>query len=135
MGTEVGGIDARRRPVVRVTTPGDEIGLLALLDTGFNGELLCNVDAARALKIKPQGDVTRVELAGGLRQDAQYGWLQIVWLGLPRLVRVLVSSNAADARLLPNDDEPVALLGTGLLWPHLVLLDFSAGTVEIEALD
>jgi hypothetical protein len=30
-------------------------------------------------------------------------------------------------------DEPVMLIGTALLNPHLVLLDFAAGTIEIES--
>ena len=114
MGVEIGGIDARRRPIVRIATPDSDVGFLVLLDTGFNGELLCNIDVARGLGVRPQSVVTKVELAGGVQHDVQIGSLQIIWLGVPRRVRVLVAATANMTRS-PTDGEPVALLGTDLL--------------------
>ena len=51
----------------------------------------------------------------------------IMWLDRERRVRVLVSD---DWRTV--GDAPVGLLGTDLLAPHLLLVDFAEGAVEIE---
>jgi hypothetical protein len=51
----------------------------------------------------------------------------IDWLGEQRSVRVLVSSAWRS-----GGDDPVGLLGTELLKPHLLLVDFGKDTVEIE---
>jgi predicted aspartyl protease len=101
-----------------------------LLDTGFNGELLCDRLAASQLGVKPVGGLQRVELADGVKRDAQYGSLAILWLGQERQVQVLVS---LDEPRRKADGEPIALVGGALLAPSLVLLDYASGTIEIEA--
>jgi hypothetical protein len=50
-------------------------------------------------------------------------------MGKPKLVDVFISLETGPAR---GDDEPIALIGTALLRPHMLLIDFEAGTVEIE---
>ncbi len=104
--------------------------MLALLDTGFNGQLLCDRVAASLLGVVPSGRTEHVELAGGVQREAQVGWLRILWLGRERQVQVLVSMDETQPQ---RDGEPTALVGGGLLAPSLILLDYGAGTIEIEA--
>ena len=104
--------------------------MLALLDTGFNGQLLCDRKAASQLGVAPSGRTERVELASGVERQAQYGLLVIFWLGRERQVEVLVTADEPRTKV---DGEPMALVGGALLSPSLVLLDYGAGTVEIEA--
>ena len=40
MGTAVGSVDELRRPLVRILRVGSEDSFVALVDTGFNGDLL-----------------------------------------------------------------------------------------------
>ncbi len=130
MGVALGSIDGRFRPLLRIrcSNGGDEI--LALLDTGFNGERLCDRIVAAEIGTIPSGRSDSVELAGHIKSQAQVGHATILWLGQPRQVRVLVSM-APPARHV--DGEPVAIVGGALLAPSLVLLDYAAMTVEIEA--
>lgn len=131
MGTELGSIDGRGRPLVSITLPDRDTNLLALLDTGFNGALHCTRDIASVIGVVPQSEPIEVELAGGVMQNAQMGSLLIMWFGRQRQVDVFIAPSLAGRRRVV-DGEPVALFGSSLLAPHLVLLDYGAGTVEIE---
>ncbi len=130
MGVALGSIDGRFRPLLRLERPGGIDDVLALLDTGFNGELLCDRIVASHLGVVANGQLERVELAGGIEREAQSGRLTILWLGKVRQVQVLVS---VDEPRPKADGEPIALVGGALLAPSLVLLDYGAGTIEIEA--
>jgi predicted aspartyl protease len=125
----LGSVDLRGRPVVRIAHMQGEDEFLAIVDTGFNGQLL--VSESDLLQFGP--GTTRVsatvEVAGGLVQEVERAYYQIMWMGKSRLVDVIIS---IDTRRLSAGDEPIALIGTGLLKPHLLLIDFDAGTVEIE---
>jgi predicted aspartyl protease len=125
----LGSVDLRGRPVVRIAPIHGEDEFLAIIDTGFNGQLL--VSEPDLVKLGP--GTTRVsatvEVAGGLIQDVERAHYQIMWMGKPRLVDVFIS---LDTSLPSASDEPIALIGTALLRPHLLLIDFDVGTVEIE---
>lgn len=103
-----------------------------MLDTGFNGDVMINVADAEALGVILSPLQVRVTLAGGQRADARQGEVQLEWLGQVRRTRVFVTETQAPPH---RDGDPVALIGTRLLAPHLLLIDFEAGTVEIEAQD
>ena len=111
--------------------PDRDTNVLVLLDTGFNGALHCTRDIASEIGVVPVSERIEVELAGGVTQQAQVGSLRIVWFGRQRNVDVFVTASPASPRRLV-DGEPVALLGSLLLAPHLVLLDYGINTVEIE---
>ena len=105
--------------------------VLALLDTGFNGELMMsNLDAVRLGVVLQQSKRT-VEVAGGRHVDVQRGLLPIRWLGRLRRTEVFVTNAPSPVR----PDDPVALLGTKLLTPNLLLVDFQSNTVEVEEQD
>ena len=125
MAKVIGSVDQRRRPVVRVEGRTD--GIPAVVDTGFNGELMLTRPAAHALGVTGVLREADVELGDGSIAHVYEGVATIRWLGEDREVGVLVSDT-----WLTMGDAPVGLVGTELLSPHLLLVDFAQGTVEIE---
>lgn len=123
MAKVMGSVDDRGRPVVRIEA-GD--GLLLVIDTGFNGDLMITRAAATAIGVTPVSREMDVELGDGSIGRVHQGRVQLPWLGEDRAVRVLVSN-----AWTTTGDEPVGLIGTELLTPHLLLIDFAARTVEI----
>ena len=101
--------------------------MLLLVDTGFNGDLLLSAPAARALAIWGIGRTRTIELGDGTAAELRQERAQIAWLGTAREVRALVADSWQ-----PRGDDPVGLIGTELITPHLLLIDFAARSVEIE---
>ena len=130
MGVELGSIDERRRPLIRISVAAGD-SFLALVDTGFNGDLYMTERVAAALRLDYSNGKGDVELAGGRQTNVWTGRAHIAWLGETRTVDVFVAPDTERSRP-PRDGDPVALAGTGLLYPHIVMLDFAASTVEIE---
>jgi predicted aspartyl protease len=115
--------------VVRLGRTDGQDDFLALVDTGFNGGLFIAAADAAHLGV-PLNDVkVKVKLAGGVQQSVVRTKWSISWFGEHRSVDVLVSLEPVQSH---SPDEPVALLGTALLRPNLLLIDYEAGTVEIE---
>ena len=125
MAKVIGSIDQRGRPVIRVE--GKLESILVVVDTGFNGDLLLAREAARLLEVDPVSKETEIELGDGRTVVVNKARATITWLEQARRVRVLVSND-----WITTGDAPVGLLGTDLLAPHLLLIDFADGTVEIE---
>jgi predicted aspartyl protease len=123
-----GSVDHLGRPVIRIEHR--DISILAVIDTGFNGELMVPAATALSLGVAFSMEVTTVELGNGARASVRDGEATINWLDDTRRVRVFVSES-----WLPTGDAPQGLLGTGLLTPHLLLIDFERKTVEIETQD
>lgn len=123
-----GSIDRLGRPVVRVEVSGGD-GFLALVDTGFNGELIMAEPDARVLGFAVSTKIASATLAGGQVQRLFEGTGSIHWMGAVRRVELFVSP-AVPARRM--DDDPIAIIGTRLLTPHLLLIDFASRSVEIE---
>ena len=59
---------------------------------------------------------------------------KIIWLGQLRRVEVLAAVTTGTRQHRPPDD-PIALVGTKLLSPHLLLMDLAKRSIEIEAQD
>ena len=125
MAKVIGSVDVRGRPVVRIEGKDDSI--LVVVDTGFNGDLMLTREASRLLGVDPGHAKTDVELGDGRRAAVYEARVTIKWLGSDRQVRILVADDWKT-----TGDAPVGLLGTALLSPHLLIIDFSAGTVEIS---
>ena len=128
MAKVVGSVDQRGRPVIRIE--GKLESILVMVDTGFNGDLMMTRDAATLLGVDPSDDETEVQLGDGRTAQVCESRITITWLDQERRVRVLVSDEWTTI-----GDAPVALLGTDLLLPHLLRIDFAKGTVEIETQD
>jgi predicted aspartyl protease len=124
-----GRIDHLGLPVVRLETPTRE-SFLALVDSGFNGHLMLAEQDARSLGFQVHATEIDASLAGNIVEKMTGGRGTIMWMGAPHSIELIVSPNKP---VLRRDDDPVALIGTALLTPHLLLIDFAANTVEIEA--
>jgi predicted aspartyl protease len=124
-----GTVDRLRRPLIRLETPtGDSF--LALVDTGFNGELMLSRPDATALGFEVSIVEIKALLAGDVAQKLHEGSGQLKWLGKARRIELMVSPASTNRRM---DDDPIALIGTKLLASHLLFIDFDTLTVEIEA--
>ena len=129
MRTVLGGIDERQRPVVRLLLADRDESFLALVDTGFNGELYVTDSVALRLGFERTSNDTPVRLAGDKIVTVVRSAGRIKWLGRELRVQVLIAADTGGRQI---EGEPDALLGTGLLSPHILLVDFTAMTVEIE---
>lgn len=125
MAKLTGSIDDRGRPVVRLEWRDES--LLCVVDTGFNGDLLLSATAARSVGITEGSYVSEIELGDGRLSRVTRNLLVVAWLGETRSMSVLISDSWN-----PRADDPVGLIGTGLLSPHLLLIDFGQRLVEIE---
>ena len=101
--------------------------LLLMIDTGFNGDLMLSRAGAHQLDLSVSGETSAVVLGDGSSVFVHLMRATVDWLSVHRAVEVLVSDS-----WLPAADEPLGLLGTRLLTPHLLLVDFAERTVEIE---
>lgn len=130
VATVVGSVDQRRRPIIRLQISGARDDVVALLDTGFNGELLVAQQDVQRLGVNVRPLSSQAIMGDGSVVEVRRGDCSIMWLGSTRRTEVLVSSVFVRAKLA---DDPVVLIGTQLLSPNLLLIDFAAATVEIEA--
>jgi predicted aspartyl protease len=128
LSKEAGRIDYRGRPIVRLETLAGET-FLALVDTGFNGQLLLSDQDARVLGFKVDTTSVKASLAGDIVEKMNSGRGIIKWMGKQRQVELIVSSKRPALR---RDDDPIALIGSGLLTPHLLFIDYQTKSVEIE---
>lgn len=124
----LGSVDDRGRPVVRITVVGRDDDVLATIDTGFNGEVMIVEGDVAAVGVIARREGRRVELGHGESVTVRSGRLRIGWLGHDREVSVLVGERREASRI----GDPILLIGTRLLSPHLLFIDFDARTVEIE---
>ena len=129
----VGHVDERNRPLVRFSVPGQDDTFLALIDTGFNGHLFVQEDVAERLGFIDFGVATDAEFADQGRHKVYLAHGRSAWFGELVNVEVLI---AADRPLrAASADEPVALLGTSLLFPHILIVDFNKRRVVIGRSD
>lgn len=126
----VGSVDERCRRVVRIELPGRDNDFLAVVDTGFNGELFMAAVDAGALGLPSTGVRSSAEVAGGERQHVEEAIAIIPWMGREHRIEVLLGLAPQQPK---RADDPIALIGTRLLEPHLLMIDYAFGTVEIEA--
>jgi predicted aspartyl protease len=126
----VGHVDARDRPLMRVALPDGDQSFLAVVDTGFNGWLMMEATDARNLKFALSDASTSVELAEGGRKRVEIARGEIMWFGRCHPIEVFVSTGE---RARAAADEPIALVGTRLLSPHRLEIDFEKRLVRIQA--
>jgi predicted aspartyl protease len=127
----VGHVDQRERPLMRVSLPGQDRSFLALVDTGFNGWLLMEVMDAVSLGFMLSELTVQVQFAGRGQSRLSVAHGHIMWFGERHHIEVLVST--AEEGCIASPDEPVAILGTRLLNPHLLKIDFARRRVSIES--
>jgi predicted aspartyl protease len=130
VATLIGSVDLGHRLIVRLKFATGEDEWPALIDTGFNGALLMPAAIARALHTPMSETRIDLEFGDGVLRPARRTRVNLTWLGRDIEVDTFV---IADTERRPTSKSPEILIGTRLLAPHLLLIDFTAGTIEIEA--
>ena len=125
-----GHVDERDRPIVSLSVHGQEDSFLVIVDTGFSGQLLINDTEIPRLRCEITGIDLPVEFANRERRMLSLARSRIVWFGEPQDVHVWVTTREPGRTAL--SDEPVGLLGTALLNPHRLMVDFAARRVVIS---
>lgn len=125
-----GTVDGRRRPVLTIATR-DGSRFLGMIDTGFNGELWMSQADAMALGVDYDEVYTEPGFAVGMRPiDVARGKLVIFWLGQERVVDALVDIDSTHRTSAAG--EPMALIGTELLDPALLSINFENRTCAVR---
>ena len=130
MSEIIGHVDARDRPIVSLSVPGQEDQFLVIVDTGFNGQLLIHDAAATRLNCESRRVDVRVEFADRGSRILDLGRGSIVWFGRHQEVDVWITT--AEPGRTTTADQPIGLLGTGLLSPHKLTVDFATRRVVIS---
>jgi predicted aspartyl protease len=130
LGDIIGHVDNRDRPIVLLSVDGMEDGFPVIVDTGFNGELLINDTEISRLQCRMTGVEAPIEFANKERRTIVFARSRVVWFGRAQDVRVWVT--AAEPDRAAAADEPVGLLGTALLKPHRLTVDFATRRVVIS---
>ena len=73
----IGGVDQRRRPLLRVPAPGKD-DILTIIDTAFTGEVLMDEDTARTFDVLLLDVGAAIERGDGTRRDVNQGLLTVV---------------------------------------------------------
>ena len=131
----IGSLDSRRRPLMRVQVEGKD-DLLSIIDTAFTGELLVDEDIAQSWGVVVLDVNAQIELGDGSRCEVQQGLLTVVWFGRNHdaTVQVVRRATGQSQHRPRRDGEPVALLGTELIAPGSLNVNFTSGVVTIEEL-
>jgi predicted aspartyl protease len=124
-----GSVDQRGSPIIRIAVVGFDDEMVAMVDTGFNGELLISENDAAAWGIAPVGIAARLELGDGSRIFARRGTASIIWMGKRCEIGVQITPAAKGSKQV---DEPIALIGTRLLADDILEINFPAQTVAIR---
>ena len=121
-----GRLDERGMPVLDVAVLPHASRITALIDTGFDGELLVYHDQLRAIGVDVVFDrAEQLRLADGSEVTLLGSTLTIDWHGEPRRVNLDVVPTKAPQRAR-------ALLGCRLLRDSQLHIDFPAGTIRIS---
>ena len=130
-----GSVDDRKRPLVRIETPGFTGPLIAFVDTGFNGALLLDERQAARLGFSvARSSTTPVQLASQRNENFLLGRGSFIWLGERRTIDAYVMIETQGERRARNarKTEEEILIGTDLLSDCRLEIDFPARKVLIS---
>jgi predicted aspartyl protease len=125
----VGSVDHYLRPILRLKFAGQEDELIALIDTGFNGQLLMSQTLALRLNVQVNEFEDVVTLADGSLVAARQGHVTVEWFGKARNVHVQITPTHAKQRVSEGD---FVLLGTRLIAPDNLEIQFGRKTVTLH---
>jgi predicted aspartyl protease len=117
---------------VSIPIPGRDDALLGQIDTGFNGYLFVHQTIAEQLGFISSGQTTELEFADHTQHSAHFAAGRIEWFGKLLDIDVLVTARSLP-RMMPDD--PIGLIGTALLNPHKLIIDFTTRRVLITQAD
>jgi predicted aspartyl protease len=125
------------RPLVRLAFAGsraEPVGELLLVDTGCTFSLVIDNPAVAArLGLERTNFTEPGLLASGAPQEFQIYKATVGWLGQERRIDVHVPATPPGAAVpLPRAEQPIGMLGTGLLAMTKLVVDFAAMTLRIS---
>ncbi len=121
-----GFLDDRGMPRLAIRFVGATASLAAVIDTGFEGDLLAYMDQLDAIGLRPPyRDVASFRLADGNEAMFFVATLRILWHDAQRDV---------DLDVVPATAPPgvTALIGCGLLHDSRLAIDFPRRTVAVS---
>jgi len=123
-----GRIDHMGRPIIGLHIKDESV--LVMVDTGFNGQLMMNETGARIFGFSVMKSKSEIVLADDQKQSVLEGFGYLRWFGQLREVSLFITE---DQHIVRRDDDPIAIIGTELLTPHLLEMDFAKRTVAIKS--
>ena len=125
-----GRVDDERRPLLRLSVP-DSNQILAIIDTGFNGELWLTRFDAMSCGVIFEDVAEQTGYTAGMREVREaVGELRIMWFGAERIVGVVIDLDSTHRTIAAG--EPMALIGTALLAPSTMTLNFARRRVTLR---
>ena len=128
----LGSVDNLGRCLVRLETQ-DSNSILLQVDTGFNGKILITTYALPMLEdsnyLFIEGEGVKIQLADLSEQIADYYSLKLLWFGNEEKIEALLTTHIP--KQAPKEDDPVGLIGTGMLLGCKLHIDFPSKEVEI----
>ena len=125
-----GTVDAQRRPLLKIARP-DGNPIFALIDTGFNGNLWFGKADAMACGVDFDDVHEQTGHLAGMRPVREANsFLRIVWFGQERIVDVVIDLDTEHRTIAGS--EPVALIGTELIDPATLSINFDRRTVVLR---
>jgi clan AA aspartic protease len=119
-GTIENGIHPRL--VITLVTADGKVGIEALVDSGFDGQVALHYDAADRFHLEPI-KLTEVTYANGQKMKEIVCLGTIIWHNETRRVQIVLS----------DDEEPA--IGTRLLKGSIMTMNFVQNTLEIALPD
>lgn len=119
--------------MMRVPVSGKD-DLLAIIDTAFTGELLLDEDIARSGGVLVLDVSAQIELGDGSHKVVKQGLLTVTWFGEERdaTVQIVARDPTTSGRRPRQDGEPFALVGTELLAPDILTVNFTTAVVSVK---
>jgi predicted aspartyl protease len=128
-----GSIDQQRRAILRLEQANGDDGFAAQVDTGFNGYLMVHEADLAKLAFKRTNGSAEVQVARGMGITVFFAEATVIWFdGKLRRINVFVVPDPPPRRL---PDDPIVLLGTKLIDPHRLTIDFTLNILEITRAD
>jgi predicted aspartyl protease len=125
----VGSVDHYLRPILRLKFAGQEDELIALIDTGFNGQLPMSQALALRLNVRVNDIDDVVTLADGSLVSARQGSVAVEWFGRFRTVHVQITPPPARMKVGEGD---LVLLGTRLIAPDNLEIQCGSQTLTLR---
>jgi predicted aspartyl protease len=118
------------RPMLMVVSESGK-SFSCVIDTAFNGCLWMTERQAAEIGVSVSQDTRFAVLASDQRLKIILGRLCIRWFGEPRVVYVSVVPDLMMRRSAPSPKEPEILVGTQLLHPDTLVINFLEESVQL----
>lgn len=130
----IGSIDDRGRPLLRLRVNGRDDEILLLVDTGFNGSVLLSERDAVEWGVQVLSTERDAELGDRSVVRVKQGVVSLYWWGALKVINVEITTGLEGRvpRASRTEGEPAGLLGTYLITPDILEIDFGRRFLTIR---